>query len=502
MLKLLFLIVFLAPSYALAENADSSKNILSIFTKTLESFLFYDISFGSLPVSVPLVVFVLSLGSIFFTFYFGFINIRGFFHAIQVVRGKYDSHGDDGEISHFRALTSALSATVGLGNIGGVAIAIQAGGPGAIFWMFVMAIFGMTSKFLSCTLSQIYRKHNSDYSISGGPMYYLEIGLGEKGKAFALLGHILAVLYAILIIGGCLGAGNMYQANQTAEAIRSGFGVSADYNFLIGVILAFFVGIVILGGVKRIGSATSKIVPFMCGLYVLSGLYIVAVNYESVPSALLTIMTSAFSSDAVVGGFLGVLIIGVKRAAFSNEAGLGSAAIIHAAAKTNEPVREGLVAMLGPFIDTIIVCLTTALVVVITGTYLDPEIASQGTNIGISITSQAFGSVLPWFPYVLVICIILFAYSTMLAWCYYGERGWIYLVHKLGFSGIKSLPIFRLIFISCAVLGTTNSLSDVINFADVLLLGMSFPNIIGALFMAPIVKRELKAYFAKYKADI
>lgn len=500
MIRLISLIFIFFPSFLYAENVKPSHSFISKLTDLFAGFLFFDLGFGLFSVPLPLVVCVLAFASIFFTFYFRFVNIRGFVHAIQIIRGKFDSHGDSGEISHFRALTSALSATVGLGNIGGVAIAIQTGGPGSVFWMLIMAIFGMTSKFLSCTLSQIYRKHNADGSISGGPMYYIEIGFSEKGKRFAIFGKFLAILYAFLIIGGCLGAGNMYQANQTAEAIRSGFGVSAEYNLLIGIVLAILVGAVILGGVRRIGSTTSKIVPFMCALYVLSGLYILLINYQEVPSAVITIVKSAFSSQAIAGGFLGVLITGIKRAAFSNEAGLGSAAIIHAAARTNEPVREGLVAMLGPFIDTIIVCLTTALVVVITGTYLDPKIASQGADIGISITSTAFGSVLPWFPFVLAICIVLFAYSSMLAWCYYGERGWIYLVDKVGYSGIRTLPIFRLIFITFAVIGTTNSLSDVINFADVLLLGMSFPNMIGALFMASIVKKELNAYFDKYKA--
>lgn len=488
------LIILLISKQAFAESDISS---LASITEVLSSLLFFDITFGKPSAAVPFVVFVLAIGAIFFTLYFNFINFRGFSHALKVVAGKYDKDEDAGEISHFRALTSALSATVGLGNIGGVAIAIQAGGPGAVFWMIVMAVFGMSSKFSSCTLSQLYRRRNEDGSISGGPMYYLEIGLKEKGKFFGVIGKILAVLYAILVMGGALGGGNMYQSNQTAEALRTGFNISSDYNVLIGIILAFFVGAVILGGVKRIGAATSKIVPFMCCLYVLTGLYIVLVNFESIPASLSVIYNGAFSATAIKGGFLGVLIIGVQRAAFSNEAGLGSAAIIHAAAKTDEPVREGLVAMLGPFIDTIIVCLTTALVVVVTGTYADPEIANSGTNIGIAITSQAFGSVIPWFPIVLAICILLFAYSSMLAWCYYGERGWIYLINSFGGSGLKTLFIFRIIFILCVIVGTTNNLEDVINFSDVLLLGMSFPNIFGSIMMAPVVKRELNKYLAK-----
>jgi len=338
--------------------------------------------------TLPFVVGVLVLGSVFFTFYYGFINVRGFKHSINVIRGKYDDPNDEGEISHFRALTSALSATVGLGNIAGVAIAVTTGGPGAVFWMMALAVFGMTAKFSECTLAQMYRKKNPDGSISGGPMYYLDIGLNEKGALLGKIGKGLAVMFALMCIGGALGGGNMFQANQSYEAFSSAFGIQAvdsatgDFNPWpargFGIIMAVMVGLVILGGIKRIGATTSRIVPFMCGLYVIASLLIILTNLGKVPQVIAMIFNEAFTAQAAYGGFIGVLVMGFKRAAFSNEAGLGSAAIAHSAAKTNEPVREGIVAMIGPFIDTVVICLMTALVVLITGSYTDPALVIGG----------------------------------------------------------------------------------------------------------------------------
>ena len=296
---------------------------------------------------LPFVVLILVLGSIFFTIWYSWINIRGFKHSINVIAGKYDNPEDKGEISHFRALTSALSATVGLGNIAGVAIAIQKGGPGAVFWMWVIAIFGMTAKFSSCTLAQLYRQTNKDGSISGGPMYYLDLGLKQKGAGWGKFGKVLGVVFALMVMGGALGGGNMFQANQSYEAFANVFNIEG-WAWLFGLILAAMVGVVVLGGIKRIGAATSRIVPAMCGVYILASLIIIILNIGKVPATFGLILSMAFTGNAFLGGLIGVLVIGVTRAAFSNEAGLGSAAIAHAAAKTDEPVREGIVAMIGP----------------------------------------------------------------------------------------------------------------------------------------------------------
>ena len=512
-----------------------------------------------------LVVFLIC-GGIFFTFWFGFINVKMFRHSIDIIKGKYDNPNDDGEISHFKALTSALSATVGLGNIAGVAVAIQLGGPGAVLWMTIAAIFGMTLKFSSCTLGQLYRKENVDGSISGGPMYYLDKGLGEKGAGWGLIGKVLAVMFAVFLMGGALGGGNMFQANQSYAAFYDTFlKDSANYvekveepkkteekknptllqkingtffnvllgdvafgnvkvedvprkkasvkpkvpneeeekrkktfSFVFGSILAILVGLVILGGVKRIGSATAKIVPIMCGIYIVACLYIILTNISGIPNAFGLIFKMAFTENAAYGGAVGVLMWGLRRAAFSNEAGLGSASIMHAAAKTKEPVREGIVAMIGPFIDTVLICNMTALVVILTGAWSDPAIPDKA---GVELTTAAFSSAISWFPAVLSICIILFAYSSMISWCYYGERGWIYLVDHFGKDlGVKTVSFFRLMFVAFIVLGTVSQLSDVLDFSDALLLSMAFPNIIGSIILAPKVLKLTKDYISRYKA--
>ena len=481
--------------------------------------LFFDIAFGSIQidevdrdgnpvldasgnpktkvVSVPFLVVVLVLGAIFFTFWYRWINVRGLKHSINVIQGKYDNPEDTGEISHFRALTSALSATVGLGNIAGVAIAIQLGGPGAVFWMLVAAVFGMTAKFSSCTLSQMYRQTNRDGSISGGPMYYVDIGLKQLGGGWAPLGKVLAIMYALMIMGGAIGAGNMFQANQTAEAFRSTFGLSAGANWIIGIVIAILVGAVIIGGIKRIGAATSKIVPAMCGLYVCVSILIILMNITKIPEAIGLIFSMAFTGNAFYGGFFGVLVWGIKRASFSNEAGLGSAAIAHAAAKTEEPVREGLVAMVGPFIDTIIVCFMTAMVVIITGAWNDPSLSQSD---GITLTTQAFASAISWFPLVLTISIGLFAYSTMISWGYYGERGWIYLLDHFGGIGLKSVIVFRLIFVIFILVGAVYPLRAVLDFSDAMVLGMAFPNIIGSIILAPRILEKVRDYWSRYQS--
>jgi len=515
-------LTFGMPNTAIAEDTEKGPSTLAQINGLMFRLLFFDVSFGSIKineedknghpvlnengvqkkqtVSIPFLVVVLASGGIFFTFWYRWINVRLFKHSIDVIRGKYDNPGDRGEISHFQALTSALSATVGLGNIAGVAVAIQTGGPGAVFWMLITAIFGMSAKFSSCTLSQLYRQVNSDGTISGGPMYYLDMGLKEKGGFWGPFGKILAVMFAFMVMGGALGGGNMFQANQTVEAFTSTFGMGEEAKWGLGIIQAILVGTVVLGGIKRIGLATSRIVPVMCGIYVITAISIILVNITKIPEALNLIMTMAFTKNALFGGMVGVLVKGVTRAAFSNEAGLGSAAIAHAAAKTDEPVREGIVAMIGPFIDTMIVCLMTATVVIITGAWNDPEIAAKGGDLGITLTTEAFGSVIPWFPYILTACIGLFAYSTMISWCYYGERGWIYLLDHFNGSGLKTVIIFRIIFVICIVVGAVNKLSDVLDFSDVMILSMGFPNIVGSIILAPTVLKKVKDYWKRYKS--
>ena len=505
---------------ASAEEVAPARSVLSYVNQAIFTVLFFDVSFGSIEVDdvdeygnllldrdgvagkkivkLPFLVLFLLIGAVFFTFWYGWINIRGFRHAIDIVAGKYDKPEDTGEISHFRALTSALSATVGLGNIAGVAIAIQLGGPGAVFWMLLAALFGMSAKFSSCVLSQLYRQKNADGTISGGPMYYLDLGLKDMGAKWAGLGKVLAVMFALMVMGGAIGGGNMFQANQTVEAITTAFGIESDRApWVIGITLAVFVGAVILGGIKRIGLATSRIVPGMCGLYVLTSFIIILANWRQLDDCIALIFRMAFGQNAFFGGMAGVMVMGIKRAAFSNEAGLGSAAIAHAAAKTDEPVREGMVAMLGPFIDTIVVCLMTALVVIITGAWNDASIPREA---GVALTTAAFGSVIPWFPYVLTVCIGLFAYSTMISWCYYGERGWIYLLDHFGGIGLKTVIVFRLIFVAAIVVGAVNKLSDVLDFSDAMILSMAFPNIVGSAILAPRVLSKVKDYWARYKS--
>jgi AGCS family alanine or glycine:cation symporter len=494
----------------------------SVFDKanaTIMTVLFFDIAFDAIQidevdrdgnpvldasgnpqkkvVSLPFLIVVLILGAIFFTFWYRWINVRGLKHSINVIQGKYDNPEDTGEISHFRALTSALSATVGLGNIAGVAIAIQLGGPGAVFWMLIAAVFGMTAKFSSCTLSQMYRQTNADGSISGGPMYYVDIGLKQMGGSWAHLGKVLAIMYALMVMGGAIGVGNMFQVNQTAEAFRSTFGLSAGTNWVIGIVIAILVAVVIIGGIKRIGAATSRIVPAMCGLYVCVSILIILMNITRIPEAIGLIFRLAFTGNAFYGGFFGVLVWGIKRASFSNEAGLGSAAIAHAAAKTEEPVREGLVAMVGPFIDTIIVCLMTAMVVIITGAWNDPSLSQSD---GVTLTTKAFESAIGWFPLILTVSIGLFAYSTMISWAYYGERGWIYLLDHFGGAGLKTVIVFRIIFILFVIVGAVNKLDAVLDFSDAMVLGMAFPNIIGSIILAPRVLGKVRDYWSRYQS--
>ena len=443
----------------------------------------------------PAIIIILVSGGIFFTFFYGFINLRLFGHAIDCVRGKFDNPDDEGEISHFKALTSALSATVGLGNIAGVAVAISVGGPGAIFWMWLVAFFGMTSKFSSCTLAQIYRRIDDRGRVLGGPMVYLDDGIKSHIPSLAILGKIFGILFALLCIGGSLGAGNLFQGKMTyaisARVIPGLAGPGAAYIF--GIVLAILVGLVIIGGIRRIGTVTSKLVPGMCIFYCLVCLIIILSNYTKVLPLLGSIFTEAFNQNSAFGGLIGALLQGMKRAAFSNEAGLGSAAIAHAAAKTKEPVREGLVAMLGPFIDTIVVCTMTALAILITGVHeTSGDVA--GTLGGAMLTAEAFGSVHHLFEVLLVPAVAVFAFSTMISWSYYGERCAEYLC---GTAGI--LP-YRILFTIAVALGPILPFVAILDFSDMLLFGMAGPNIIGSIILAPVVLPLLKSYIKRYKA--
>ncbi len=378
-----------------------------------------------LGTSVPFVVVWLFAGATFLTLRMGFINLRAFRHAVDLTRGVYDTPGEPGEVSHFQALSAALSATVGLGNIAGVAIAIGTGGPGATFWIIVVGLLGMTAKFAECTLGQLYRVSDEDGRVLGGPMRYLKTGLADVG--LAPLGKVLAGVFMLLCIGASFGGGNAFQVGQSLEAIRGDVPLLQQYPWIYGIVMAVMVGIVIVGGIRSIGAVAGRVVPFMCLAYVSAALYILAVNYAQVPAAVEKIVSEAFSMQAGLGGFLGIVVIGIQRAVFSNEAGVGSAAIAHSAAKTDEPVSEGIVALLEPFIDTVLVCTITALVVIVTGAYDAPEMKEAiADSQGAKLTLYAFVSGgHEWFKYILYLAVVLFAYSTCISWSYYGERCWV-----------------------------------------------------------------------------
>ncbi len=420
-----------------------------------------------------------------------FINIRGFGHAIDILRGKYDDPTQEGEVSHFQALATALSATVGLGNIAGVAIGISLGGPGAAFWMTLGGMFGMTSKFVECTLGQKYRVVKSDGTIAGGPMYYLSAGLAEMG--YKQLGKILAVMFSVFCVCGAFGGASMFQANQSYAAVATVVPFLVGRSWLYGVILALLVGLVIVGGIKRIGSVAGTLVPAMCIIYFLAAFWILVTHITDIPIAIRTIVKEAFSPESVEGGFIGVAVQGLRRSAFSNEAGVGSAAIAHSAARTKESVREGIVALLEPFIDTVIICNMTALVVVIAGVYNNPELSLLN---GSQLTSAAFATAIPWFPVLLAIAVFLFAFSTMISWSYYGERCWDYLF------GESTLIVYKVLFLTAIFTGSVVNPALVINFSDSMLIGMSFPNLLGAYFLSGKVAADLDDYMQRLNNDL
>ncbi len=446
--------------------------------------------FASVPIlgaDVPLIVVWLVAGGVFFTVYLRFVNVRGFAHALRIVSGRYADPNDPGEISQFQALTTAVSGTVGIGNIAGVAVAISVGGPGATFWMIVAGLLGMSTKFAECTLGVRYRRDNPDGSVSGGPMYYLERGLADRGRP--RLGRALGAFYAASIVVGCVGIGNMFQSNQATAIFLDVADVAflSDNAWLMGVVLAVLVGLVIVGGIKSIANTTSKLVPAMAGLYVVAALAVLGLNAARIPAACAAIWTGAFAPDGIAGGLLGVAIVGFRRAVFSNEAGLGSAAIAHSTARTPEPVSEGFVALLEPFIDTVVICTMTALVIVTT--VYDPALA-HGDVSGIELTSRAFASTVAWAPTPLAVIALLFAYSTMLAWAYYGLKAFTYLA---GEGRLRDLG-FKLFFCLCVILGSSIDLGALLQLSDALIFVMAIPNLLGLYFLAPVVKRELDRY--------
>ena len=435
----------------------------------------------------------LVFGAIFMTVRMGFINLRGFRHAIDVVRGVFSKPEDEGEVTHFQALTAALSATVGLGNIAGVAIAVSAGGPGATFWMIIAGFLGMSLKFTECTLGQMYREVRPDGRVMGGAMFYLSKGLKEQG--FAGLGKVLAVVFAVICVMASFAGGNAFQVNQSMNAIGETVPIVVQYPWIYGLVMSVLVGVVILGGIKRIAATAEKIVPLMCGIYVVASLFILSKNFDAIPAAFGAIVGGAFTFEAGFGGFIGILIVGFQRAAFSNEAGAGSAAIAHSAARSAHPTREGIVALLEPFIDTIVVCTMTALVIVITGAWNNPEYASLvSSNQGAALTSKAYGEQISFFPYILSAAVFLFAYSTMISWSYYGERCWAYLF------GDNSSTSFRVIFVGFVFLGSILTATNVLAFGDLMILGLAFPNLFGIYFLTGKVKASLADYLAKLNA--
>ena len=457
----------------------------------LAGVLFFDVMPGE--GNLPFIVAWLITGAVYLTFRFGFINLRMMGHAFQILRGKYHAADAQGDVTPFQALTTALSATVGLGNIAGVAIAISVGGPGATFWMIVAGFFGMTSKFTEVTLGQIYREFRPDGRVLGGAMEYLSRGFAEKG--WPRTGRILAVMFAALCVGGSLGAGNLFQVSQSMGAVQTEVPFFKEYPIVYGLVMAFAVGVVIIGGIRRIAHTAEAVVPAMVFIYLTACLWIILSHASEIPSALATIVSEAFNPTAVAGGMIGVIVQGFKRAAFSSEAGIGSAAIAHSAAAVKYPVRQGFVALYEPFIDTIVICTMTALVIVLTGVYNAPEHhALVEASKGAALTSVAFGSMISWFPTILSVSVVLFAYSTMISWSYYGERCWTYVF------GERYSMAFRVIFVLFVVLASVVSAGNILDFSDLLILAMAFPNFLALYMLQGKVAEALRDYLDKLRS--
>ena len=531
--KLTFLASFLFPFVALAQEKGLDEKVNDAFmpfASWWEGFVLTSIPVGEY--NIPIVLILLICGATFFTIYFKFPSISQFPLAINTVRGKYDEldhHGlektdlnvadgdlpgtikdesQEGEVSHFQALATAVSGTVGLGNIAGVAVAIALGGPGATFWMVVCGLIGMSTKFVECTLGVKYRDVDESGTVYGGPMYYLSKGLDQMG--FKVLGKILGVVFAILCVGASFGGGNAFQSNQAAVQLTTMFDLQGGATgVIIGVVLAILVGVVIIGGIKKIASVTEKIVPFMAGTYVLASLVIIFSNIQYVGAAFTMIFEGAFTPAAGIGGVVGVIIVGFQRAAFSNEAGAGSAAIAHSAVKTKYAASEGVVALLEPFIDTVVICTMTALVIIFFN--MDTGAFEYGNAVGstvmlnetgayvggVDLTSMAYDSVIPGFRYVLTIAIILFAFSTMISWSYYGLQSWKYLFGR----GKTADTVYKILFLLFVVIGAAATLDAVIKFSDAMILALVFPNMIGLLFLFPKVKKELNKYMTDIKTS-
>ncbi|MCK4870612.1 MAG: alanine:cation symporter family protein [Gammaproteobacteria bacterium] len=484
----IFFFLTATPIFALNSNSAFTK-----ITTQLNNIVFYKIAIAP-GTYIPLIVAWLIAASLFLTLYFGFINIRGVRHAVNLIRGKYDNPKDPGIITHFQALATALSGTVGIGNIGGVAIAISYGGPGAAFWLFVAGFFAMSTKFVECALAVKYRKFFPNNIIAGGPMYYLRAGLTEL--KLPRLGKFLAYFYAVCMTIGCFGIGNMFQSNQAfAEFVKvTGDKASffADKGWLFGLIMAILLGAIIIGGIKSIAKVTSRLVPFMGILYFGGCIAILIYNHSAFPEAFHAIFFSAFKTHSIAGGMMGVLVVGLQRALFSNESGIGSAAIAYSAVKTRHPITEGFVGMLGPFFDTMVICMLTALVIVTTIHY-NPQFAAGHT--GVEMTSMAFERQISWSPYLLSVAVTLFAFSTLISWSYYGLKSWSFLV---GETRIREL-IFKIIFCIVCIFGTTISINTIVKFSDALIFLICIPNILGLYLLAPGLKRDLKEYTKEIK---
>ncbi len=496
-LALILMSLLFYPISAFAMNVDEEiDKYFAPFSDVFSSIVFYSVNIAG--VKIPLVIVFLLISSIAATFYLRWIGIWGFKHSIKQIFGRKKTEfnesrtSKDGEVSSFGALATALSGNVGLGNIAGVAIAISVGGPGAMFWMGVGAIFGMALKFCEVTLSLKYRRFNADGSVSGGPMFYIAHGLTRKG--FRWLGQPMALFFAVMCVPGALSGGCMLQANQATKQIIGITGgensIFFAHSWIFGLVIAILVGLVIVGGIKSIANVTSKIVPFMCGLYIVASLVIICVNITEVPHAIRIIIEEAFFPKAVTGGIIGCIIMGMRRSIQSNEAGSGSAPIAYAAVKTKEPVSQGFVSLIEPFFDTIVVCSMTAFIIILTGQYLNYR---EGIS-GVELTSSAFASVVSFFPYILAVIIILFAISTIISWCYYGQKGWGYIFGE-GFKRTKTYQILFCIFI---VIGSAMNLQSVIDFTDATMLAMAVPNLIAIFILIKEIKFDLIEYCKKY----
>ncbi len=495
--SVLFILVsmFAASAVFAAEPSETTTTLndwFGVINGYLATVFFFDVIPGP-AADMPFIVAWLVVGAVFLTVRMGFINLRMFKHAYLILRGKYQVPGAKGEVTSFQALTTALSATVGLGNIAGVAIAVGIGGPGAVFWMIVAGLLGMTSKFTEATLAQMYREVRPNGHVMGGAMEYLSRGLAEKG--WGQMGKVLAILFCFLTIGASLGGGNAFQVSQSLSAVQQQIPALVDNAWIYGVVMSVLVGIVIIGGIRRIAHTAEAIVPLMVFIYLIACLWIIIVNANQVPMVISLIVTEAFTLDAGLGGLIGVLVQGFKRAAFSSEAGIGSAAIAHAAARVKYPVRQGIVALMEPFIDTVVICTMTALVILLTGVYTDAQYAPLiEANKGAALTSAAFGSVISWFPIVLSVSVVLFAYSTMISWSYYGERCWTYMF------GERSSMAYRIIFVLFVIIGSMTSATNILDFSDLLLLGMAFPNFIALYMLHGKVRQALKDYLSKLRS--